>query len=136
MTSQWKENWKTLSEREKWYRSLVENSFDGLIVQKGGKVIFANSRLYEMLGYEYGELEGMDHWLIYDKDYQTITRQRAKARERGEDVIPQYEVKLKRKGGSSFWAEISAKSVTVEGEPGSEAWIRDISQRNRAQAVQ
>ena len=41
-----------LKEREERYRSLVENSFDGIMLQKGLTIVFANNRLHEMLGYE------------------------------------------------------------------------------------
>ncbi|MGO8880306.1 MAG: PAS domain S-box protein, partial [Desulfomonilaceae bacterium] len=102
---------EALRQSEDRYRSLVEDSFDGIFIQKGPKIIFANSRLYEMLGYSPGELEGMDHWLVYHPDYEDVTRQRAKARMRGEEVTPQYEVMLQRKDGSSFLGEISARPV-------------------------
>jgi two-component system cell cycle sensor histidine kinase/response regulator CckA len=121
---------------EEWYRSLVENSFDGVFVQQGSKIIFANSRLYEMLGYSHGELEGMDHWLVYHPEYHQITRDRAAARMRGEDVTPQYEVKLQKKDGSSFYGEISATPVKVFGETGVQVWVRDISRRIRSEEAQ
>ncbi|MEI7448099.1 MAG: PAS domain S-box protein, partial [Desulfomonile sp.] len=91
-----------LRQSEDRYRTLVEDSFDGIFVQKGPKIIFANSRLYEMLGYPPGELEGMDHWLVYHPDYQEITRRRAIDRMRSEEVTSQYEVMLQKKDGSSF----------------------------------
>ena len=89
-----------------------------------------------MLGYSPGELEGMDHWLVYHPDYHDVTRQRAKARMRGEEVTPQYEVMLQRKDGSSFLGEISARPVQVDGEPGVQVWIRDISGRRRSEEAQ
>ncbi len=47
------------------YRTLVEESFDGILVQTSAKITFANSRLHEMLGYNHGDLIGLDHWVIY-----------------------------------------------------------------------
>ncbi|MGO8881150.1 MAG: PAS domain S-box protein, partial [Desulfomonilaceae bacterium] len=125
-----------LTESEERYRSLVEDSFDGIFIQKGPKIMFANSRLCEMLGYSMGEFEGIDHWLIYHPDSQDLTRRRAIARMRGEDVIPQYEVMLQRKDGSSFPADISARLVQVDGKPGIQIWLRDISGRRRAEEAQ
>jgi PAS domain S-box-containing protein len=91
----------TLWESEEHYRTLVEESFDGVFIQKGTKIVFANQRLNDMLGLQEGEMEGMDHWLIYHPDYQELTRERAQARMMGKNPS-QYEVKLLRKDGSSF----------------------------------
>lgn len=125
-----------LEESEEWYRTLVEESFDGVFVQEGFKIIFASLRLHQMLGYSVGELEGLDHWVVYHPDYQGITRERAAARLRGEEVVSQYEVKLQRKDGTSFEGEVSARSVTVKGEPGVQVWVRDISKPKRSEEVQ
>lgn len=120
-----------LKQTEERYRALVEGSFDGIFIQKGFKIIYANQRLYEMLGYEPGELEGMDHWLVYHPDYQELIRERAKARMRGEEVPPQYEVKLQRKDGSSIDGEIQARRIMFGEEPGVQVWVRDISERKK-----
>jgi len=127
---------QALKESEEWYRGLVEESFDGIFVQKGIEIVFANSRLCEMLGYEAGELEGREHTVVYHPDYHQITRERALARMHGEEAVPQYEVRLRRKDGTSFDGEISAKAITVKGEPGVQVLVRDISQRKRSEEVQ
>ena len=98
--SKLKQTEKALEQSEEKYRGLVKNSFDGIFVQKGPTIIFTNQRLNEMLGYDEGELLGLDHWLVYHPDYQEITRTRAQARMRGEKTTSQYKVKLQRKDGS------------------------------------
>ena len=122
-----------LRQNEERYRTLVEESFDGILVQKGAKIVFANSRLHEMLGYGKGELKGLDHWLLYHPDYHKLTRESAQARMRGEKVPSQYEVRLQRKDGASFAAEIRAKAVSFDGTPGVQVWVRDITELKRAQ---
>jgi len=84
--SKLKQTEELLEQSEKKYRGLVENSFDGIFVQKGPTIIFTNQRLNEMLGYDEGELIGLDHWLVYHPDYREVTRKRAQARMRGEKV--------------------------------------------------
>jgi PAS domain S-box-containing protein len=81
----------------------------GSSFQKGTRIVFANQRLHEMLGYESGELVGLDHWVVYHPDYRYLTQERARARMRGETVPPRYEVKLQRKDGTWFFGEIYAK---------------------------
>ncbi len=76
-----------------------------------------------------GELEG--HGTLAESIIRIISR-RSQRESHGSDarrgnVLPQYEVKLQRKDGSSFDAEISARAVTVKGEPGVQVWLRDVS---------
>ncbi len=128
---------KALGESEERYRVLVEESFDGVFVQKGPKIIFANGRLHQMLGYEDGELLGQDHWQVYHPEFQEITRKRAEARMRGEKVPSHYEVKLGRRDGSWFYGEIAARVIEFDEEPGIQVWIKDIHERKQAeQALQ
>ena len=124
---------EALRTSEERYRNLVEDSFDGIFVQRGTEIIFANRRLHEMLGYDYGRLIGLDHWRVYHPDYQDITRERAQSRMRGETPPPRYEVKLMHRDGSSFDGEISSRAIDIEGSPGVQVWIRDITERKRAE---
>ena len=84
---------EAVRQSEERNRTLVEESFDGIFIQRGSKIIFANSRLHDMLGYSQGELEGLDHWVIYHPEYQEITRERAMARMRARGLWPECEVK-------------------------------------------
>lgn len=112
-----------------WYRSLVENSFDGIFIQKGPKIVYANKRLHEMLGYGPGELIGKDHWVVYAPEFQALTRARGEARMRGENPPSNYEVLLQKKDGSSLEGEILAKRMQFEDGPGIHVWIRDLTER-------
>ncbi len=118
---------------ERLYRALVEKSFDGVFAQKGPKIIFANKRLCELLGYEKDELKGMDYWLLYHPDYQDLIREQAEASLRGEKVLSQYEVKLQRKDGSFFDAEINASVVSFEGGLVVQVLVRDITEQKQAE---
>jgi PAS domain S-box-containing protein len=124
---------EALRQSEERYRTLVEDSFNGIFIQEGSKIIFANQRLYKMLGYDQGELEELDHWAVYHPDYRELTRERAQARMRGEKVPSQYEVKLQCKDGSSFDGEINARKIMVDNKPGIQVWVRDITDRKQAE---
>ena len=118
---------------EERYRTLVEESFDGVMIHHGTKIVFANSRLCEMMDYRKEELEGMDYWLTVHPDYRDMVARRVAARMRGEDVPGHYEVKQLRKDGSSFDAEINSRVIEVQGVPGVQVWIKDVSERNKAE---
>ena len=124
-----------LRKSEERYRNLVEESFDGIFIQRGQNIIFVNKRLNEMLGYGGDELVGREHWVVYHADFQELTRARARARMGGEKVMPRYEVKLQRKDGSWFFGEINARAITFpSGErSGVQVWVKDIDNRKRAE---
>jgi len=124
---------EAIKEREEHYRTLVEESFDGIMITKGTKIIFANSRLSQMLGYSMAELEGMDHWLSAPPDFRDLVRQRASARMRGENVPPRYESKMQRKDGSVFDVEVISRAIEIQGAPGLQVWIKDITERKQAE---
>ena len=88
-----------------------------------------------MLGYEKGELIGQNHWVVYHPDYQKLTKERAQARMRGEEILRRYEVKLQRKDGSWFYGEINAQPVTFlsDKESGIQVWVKDIMEQKLAE---
>ncbi len=120
-------------ENQDLYRSLVDEGFDGIFVQKGDNIIFTNRRLDEMLGYEEGELWGKNHWIVYHPEYRRLTRQRARSRMLGRRIVSQYEVKLQRKDKSWFYGELNAKAISFNHEPGVQVWIRDITDRKQSE---
>ncbi len=122
-----------LRQSKERYSALVEESFDGIFVQKGSKIIFANRHLHEMLGYNEGELVGLDHLLLYHPEDQELARKRVAARMRGEETTTHYEVKMPRKDGSWFYADVGTRGITIQGEPGIQVWIRDITERKEAE---
>ena len=124
-----------LRRNEALYSILVKESFDGIFVHNGPKIIFANSRLYEMLGYDDGELLGRDHWLVYHPEFHETTRRRAQARLRGQPLSSRFEVKLQRKDGSHFDGEVHAQATRFGEIPCVQVWIRDITKGKIAEAA-
>jgi two-component system cell cycle sensor histidine kinase/response regulator CckA len=124
---------QALRESEERYRGLVEESFDGVFIQKGNSIAFANKRLHEMLGYEDGGLEGKGHWIIYGPGQRENACKRAEMLLSNESASSRYEAKLRRRDGSLFNGEISARSVRFGEEPSIQVWIRDVTDQKRAE---
>jgi two-component system cell cycle sensor histidine kinase/response regulator CckA len=122
-----------LQQSEEKYRTLVEEGFDGIIIQKGPKIIFANKRLHEILGYEWGELQGIDHWILYHPDYQGLPIERAETCVHGDRILSWKEAKLRRKDGSYCDVEINARSIKFNSVSGIQVWIRDIREPKQAE---
>ena len=118
------------------YRTLVEEGFDGIFIQKGQEIIFANRRIHQLLGYEQGKLQGIEHWVIYHPDYQQLATEQAEALMRAEGAPYPQEVKLQREDGSFCEAEINARVITLNGVSGIQVWVRDITERKQAERAE
>ena len=109
------------------YRQLIEQAGDGIfIISPEGKFILANSRTCEMLGYSHQELKKINILDTYPAELKETGKQRLAALQAGEFL--RFERPMKRKDGSIFFIEASAK-VLSDGT--TQSIIHDISERKR-----
>ncbi len=108
-------------------RELMESSRDGIaILDQSHRVVEANQRFAEMLGYRGDEVLQLHTW-----DFEA-TMTEAEVRTRFADltsVHALFETRHRRRDGSSFDVEVSANGALVGGEPLVFTVCRDISER-------
>ncbi len=127
-----------LRDSEERFRLLVEGSALGVIVTSNGRILFANRRMAEMLGYsstaEFLALGRSDAF----KAPHEVERLRAyrEARARGAPAPLCYEYQALCKDGSYLWVENQAAVISWRGEHAILSSVIDISERKRADAVQ
>ena len=110
----------------------AENAFDQDIVEgsltiAGSRIVHANDRLHEMLGYPKGFLIGLAHWKIYHSDFQTEQCERLIARLCSDQEISSLHLCLQKSDGSLLIAFGTDKKVVFDGQPGLSVNLRDIS---------
>lgn len=93
---------------------------------------YVNPAATVMTGYSADELCRMAFWDVIHPDYREMVRQRGLARQRGEAVPWQYELKLLRKDGTSLWVEFSGGLIEFEGQPAVLGTAVDITERRAA----
>ncbi|MFO8035058.1 MAG: PAS domain S-box protein [Anaerolineales bacterium] len=108
-----KDTERSLKESEEKYRSLFERVPVGLYqTTPQGKIMDANPALAEMLGYPNREsLLGVKASDIFVSDED---RQDQLSILKKEEVLPDYELKLRRRDGSEIWVRDSARAVKDE----------------------
>ncbi len=126
---------QALRESEEKFRRVVENAPDGIIVFQGTKIIYANPRAAEFLGYSVDELLSMNFWDFVHPDMQEQVRERGLARQRGEPVPPRYEIKVVTKTGEEKWVDYTATLIELEGQPAVIALAHDITELKRMQEM-
>jgi len=105
---------EALKESELLYRTLFEGAPVGIgLADWSGQFIAANDYLFQISGYPPEELN-MEHYdaLFQDREQLRILTNMM----RGNDNIRNFEVGLKRKDGTPYWASLTVTPVTIGGE--------------------
>ncbi len=127
-----------LRESENRFRSLVENSADGIaLLDQDFRPIYHSPAIHRILGYEIDELLGIDPLdLIHPDDREAVAKLlQEQLRQPGVPVTGQY--RARHKGGGWRWLE--STSTNLLHDPGIGAIVvnyRDITERLHAEKVQ
>jgi PAS domain S-box-containing protein len=126
-----------LEESEARYRRLVEDSPDGIVVERNGKIIFVNRAAMEMFGFE-ATSDYAEHCLadFVSPVQRKVAEDLVSQLYASEMRVPSSEIDGRRRDGSIFPIEITSSSYLQEGAQAIQVIIRDISQRKLAEAQQ
>jgi len=119
---------------EERYQKLLESSLDAVCVISDEKFVYMNKRLAEILGFnDPSEIIGtkaIEYVALEDR--KRIIR-RIRGRLKGEEYPNRYELKLQRKDGTIIDVETHVSVIDYEGKLASLAFIREISERKKAE---
>jgi len=110
---------------------LMANSGDGIaILNKDFRVIEANQRFAEMLGYDLDEVQTLHLWDFEEK----FNKEEIRKNFRVTASLDGFKETLhRRKDGSVYHAEVRANGAMIEGEPLFIAITRDITERKEVE---
>jgi len=126
---------KKLRDSEENYRSVVDNSHDGiLIVGEDYRFTYVNDMFCRIIGYPRSEIIGQDFTKFIDEEGKKLVADRYKQRQAGKKLPPRYEFNIVRKDGTNRRVEISSTvSRDSKGRARTIAQILDITERKRAE---
>lgn len=126
-----------LRESEEKFRSLAEQSLQGIFVVKSGRVAYANKMMADITGY------GLDEFLQFDQKQleqiihpadRSFVIAAANGFEIGDGkVSPQSEYRLITKSGAVKWVLQQTRTVRFDGEMGVEGVLVEITKRKHAE---
>ena len=120
-----------LRDSEMRYRTLLEATFEGIVVTEAGIIVDVNKTLETMLGIRREALLGRPAVeMAVERFRDEITEHMAHA------LTDPYEVELIHADGHSFPVEVRGKSIRYEGRPARVAAIRDLTDFKAAQAAE
>ena len=118
-----------LRESEEQYRILLENHVDGIGVVAGGKVVYANQPLFELVGRTAEELIGRrpTEFVVAEERDRALKNISAFTSGKKERDVSEYT--FVRKDGCTVPVDISSRMIHYKGKPALLSIIRDISGR-------
>jgi len=122
---------KALQESEEKYRNVVERSNDGIAVIQNWKIIYANKRLAEIIGYSIKEIENTQFTDYIHPDELPVFLENYEWRRAEEDVPMIYNTVLRYRDGNKIYVESNVGIVTYQGKPAELAFIRNITERKK-----
>jgi len=127
---------QALRESEEKYRSLFENSIEGIGITQGNKIITVNKAVLEVFGYdsveEFISIPILDH--IVPEDRKTLI-ERFEKRAKGEYADPKFECKMFRKDRQIKDLDIVTTEITIGNEEFVLSTFRDITEKKEAEVA-
>ncbi len=123
---------EALAESERRYRLLVENASEGIIVVQQDRIVFANPRAIEAMGYPAEELTArhlMD--FVHPDDRGKVLDYHLKGLA-GENPPPMT-YRIVNRDGNVFWAEVDGVLIEWGGKPSGLLFYKDVTDRMEAQ---
>ena len=121
-----------LLQSEEKYRSLVENSPNGIAIYQEGKFVFVNKPGVEMLGgSDLSDFIGKSVLSTVHPDSMDLVLKRSKQISQG-TKLPPIEEKLLRLDGSFFYAQVSSLEIIFNGKPAIQSIVADITEQKSA----
>jgi PAS domain S-box-containing protein len=127
-----------MRDSEEKYRTLVEQSLQGIIVIQKNRIVYANSAFAAIAGYTIEELYSFSPEKVIElihPDDQSLVWGRLKERLAGKQVTQKYEYRGISKDGSKRSLEMYAGLIALNGLPAVQCTILDITERKQAEAA-
>jgi len=121
---------------EEAYRTLVDQSLQGLLIIQDMRIVFANTVFAKTLGYTNEELLLLSpekvRAMIHAED-QALVWGRFRNQLEGKLVPPNFECRGVRKNGAMCWLEMVASRIHYRRKPAIQGAIKDVTARKQAE---
>jgi PAS domain S-box-containing protein len=125
-----------LLERGTLYQRLVELAPSAVLIHSGGKIVFVNPAVLDMVGAKsVSELLGKSILDVVHPDSRSAVTKRIGKMMMSKETAPMIEEKILLMDGSTLDAEVQATYIEYEGKPSVMVVARDISTRKRAEKL-
>ncbi len=127
---------KALVDSEQKFKFLSEESPNMIFINRDGRVVYANKRCEEIMGYTREEFysEDFNFLTLIAPESRALVLENLERHNRGEDVEP-YEYKLITKDGREIMALHTTRLIEYEGGPAILGIVTDITKQKEVEAA-
>lgn len=134
--NQLKKEKEALSESEKRFRVLTENTIAGVYMVQNNKFIYVNTALMNMTGYDRSELINEDVFHFIHPDDHEDAKEYIKRRMEGQVADTRYDLRAIKKDGSIISLDIWGTLIQYNGQPTFIATVLDITEQKKLELEQ
>ena len=120
-----------LRQSEETFRALTESTGVAIFVVQGEKFRYINKAFSDLSGYTMEDLRDLRFWDLIAPEMRDFVREQGLARQRGEEVVSNYEIKYLTKTGEKRIGDFAATFIRYEGRPAMIASISDTTERKK-----
>ncbi|HQN67866.1 MAG TPA: PAS domain S-box protein, partial [Smithellaceae bacterium] len=120
-----------LRQSEETFRALTESTGVAIFVVQGEKFRYINKAFSDLSGYTMEDLQDLRFWDLIAPEMRDFVREQGLARQRGEEVVSNYEIKYLTKTGEKRIGEFAATFIRYDGRPAMIASISDTTERKK-----
>lgn len=111
------------------YRNFAEKSPDGIVIRKGNRILYANTRAIERSGFPLEKIKQLDAFVAIAPDDINVARELTAKWDSGQDTPKLVELRILDAAGEVFTCEVASSFISYHGEPAVQHTFRDISYR-------
>lgn len=124
-----------ISQSEKRYSTLVENSNDAVILIQDGIIKYANPAIKNITNMGVQDIVGKPMMDFIDPKFKKLVADNYQRRLKGEKVENRYEFAVVDKQGKSIPVETNSSTIIFDGRPANMAILRDITHAKRLDRI-
>jgi len=127
---------EALKSSEEKYRTLAEQSLQGIMIIQNEAIVYANKTFSNLIGYSINELYEMEFdaagTMFHKEDGKTF-KQRLDDRKAGKSVPPRFEYRIIRKDGETRWVESFTTQIQFNEIDATQIVFVDVTDRRIAE---
>ncbi len=120
-----------LRESEERYRDLIERAADGIVVVQDFRVVYANPKIAEILGFAVEEVLDRSIEDFLNPEERDRLKDRYERRLAGEEVPQIYRTTLRHCAGHFVNVELNARAIKYGGDDADCVFVRELAERQR-----